>query len=80
MNFKQAAETFLIVSYSTRDSSPRDLYIMNLVELLVEGKNFCCTFRQTVVQKHTSAQIRSSLLPANKTHLLRLVVGFLVQT
>ena len=30
MNLKQAAETFSIVSCSTRDSSPRDLCIMTL--------------------------------------------------
>ena len=30
MNFKLAAETFSIVSCSTRDTSPRDLCIMTL--------------------------------------------------
>ena len=30
MNWKQAAETFSIVSCSTRDTSPRDLCIMTL--------------------------------------------------
>ena len=44
MNFKIGQETYSIVSCSTRDTPPRDLYIMTLVPIKVLSQDYALTY------------------------------------
>ena len=67
MNLKQTAETFSILSCSTRDTSPRDLCIMTLARTAQMGFD-------TIFQKPFYEFVRAKEIPSQSTLIAIIIV------
>ena len=67
MNLKQTAETFSIVSCSTRDTSPRDICIMTLAR--TAQMRF-----DTIFQKPFYEFVRAKKIPSQSTLITIIIV------